>query len=89
MDFGYNWFVYLVRCRDGSYYCGLTTDVSGRLTQHNSGKGSRYTSIRYPVKLLWTREFGLETDARAFEHKIKKWGRDKKEKLIWGLIYNE
>ena len=89
IGFNYNWFVYLVECKDKSYYCGLTTDLPDRLSQHNSGQGSWYTSTRYPVELLWAREFGSEMDARAFEYKIKKWGRAQKEKLIRGLIYND
>lgn len=78
----------MVRCRDGSYYCGITTDLSRRLGQHNSGSGAKYTAGRHPVILLWSREFPSEGGARSFEHKIKNWGRIKKEKLIHGEIYS-
>lgn len=87
--FSYCWWVYIVKCRDSSYYCGLTTDLSQRLTQHNSGQGSRYTARRWPVALTWSREFPSEAEARIFEHKIKNWGKIKKEKLIRGEIYAE
>jgi len=83
-DFSYEWWVYLVRCHDKSYYCGITTDLSRRIDQHNTGKGAKYTAGRYPVKLLWSREFPSEGEARSFEYRIKNWGRIKKEKLIRG-----
>jgi len=85
----YQWWVYLVRCRDGSYYCGITTDLDKRIAQHNKGKGAKYTSGRYPVTLLWSRDFLSEGGARSFEYRVKKWGRIKKEKLIRGEIYIE
>lgn len=89
VGFGYQWRVYLLGCNDGSFYVGFTTDLSIRIEQHNSGMGSKYTSSRYPVKLLWARGFGIEQDARMFEHKIKRWGKMKKHLLIQGKIYGE
>ncbi|MDD5606140.1 MAG: GIY-YIG nuclease family protein [Patescibacteria group bacterium] len=89
VGFNFQWFVYIVGCQDKSYYCGLTTNLPDRLIQHNLGSGSKYTSTRFPVRLLWSREFGSERDARGFEHKIKRWRRQKKEQLMRGLIYNE
>jgi predicted GIY-YIG superfamily endonuclease len=47
-----NWTVYLVRCRDGSLYTGITTDLDRRLAAHNAGTASRYTRSRLPVKLV-------------------------------------
>ncbi|MFH0905493.1 MAG: GIY-YIG nuclease family protein [bacterium] len=86
-QFSYQWLVYIVECSDASYYCGLTTDLAARLTQHNSGRGSLYTSARAPVKLVWAREFDNEMEARAFERRVKNWGRLKKGKLIRGEVY--
>jgi putative endonuclease len=46
------WFVYVVRCRDGSLYTGIARDVNARVTQHNQGRGARYTRGRGPVALV-------------------------------------
>ena len=49
-------YVYIVECADGSYYTGWTTDLRRRLAAHNAGRGSRYTRIRRPVKLVYSEE---------------------------------
>ena len=49
---GRRYSVYLLACADGSYYCGITTDIERRLKQHNAGKGGAYTRSRLPVKLV-------------------------------------
>lgn len=77
-----DWWVYLVRCRDKTYYCGITTDVARRIQEHNTGGGAKYTAGRYPVKLLWSHQCVSEGEARSYEYKIKNWGKIKKEKLI-------
>jgi putative endonuclease len=46
------WFVYLVRCSDGTLYCGIAKDVVDRVNKHNAGKGAKYTKGRRPVRLL-------------------------------------
>ncbi|MCM0756305.1 GIY-YIG nuclease family protein [Desulfovibrio aminophilus] len=51
MSAGTGWFVYLMRCSDGSLYCGVTTDLARRLAEHNAGTGARYTRSRRPVAL--------------------------------------
>ena len=48
------WFVYLLRCGDGSLYCGITDDVSRRLEAHAAGKGAKYTRGRGPLELVYT-----------------------------------
>jgi len=77
-------FVYMLRCRDGSYYVGSATgnDLSKRFQEHQSGLLSGYTSSRLPVELIWSEYFDRITDAIAAERKIKGWGRRKKEALI-------
>ena len=65
------WWVYVLRCRDNSFYCGITKDMERRLGQHNAGKGARYTRGRGPVEVLysWTvpaREVALRQE-RAFK----------------------
>ncbi len=76
-------FVYLLRCSDGSYYCGHTDDLEARLPQHYAG-AIGYTSTRKPVELVWQGEFETRVGAIAFEQQIKGWSRAKKEALIRG-----
>lgn len=48
------WFVYLLRCADGSFYTGITTDLARRVAEHNAGRaGAKYTRARRPVQLVW------------------------------------
>jgi len=81
----------MLQCSDGSFYIGLTTDISKRISEHNSGvlRGS-YTHSRRPVKLVWTGEFPTHEEAFAFERQIKGWSRAKKKALIdedWDKIH--
>ena len=76
-------FVYLLRCADGSYYGGQTDDLDARMQQHYAGDIG-YTSTRKPVELVWQGEFETREGAIAFEQQIKGWSRAKKEALIRG-----
>jgi putative endonuclease len=77
-------FVYMLPCRDGSYYVGSATgdDLTQRIAQHQSGTFPGYTFTRRPVKLVWSEHFPQITDAIAMERKLKGWSRAKKEALI-------
>lgn len=78
-------FVYILRCRDGSYYVGTTRDtLQRRLSEHNAGTYGGYTSTRRPVELVYSQEFAAITDAIAAERQLKGWRRAKKEALIRG-----
>jgi putative endonuclease len=78
-------FVYLVRCRDDTYYVGSTWNLDGRLWQHNhSDDGAAYTRRRRPVVLVWNAEFDSIEQAFAFEKRIAGWRREKKEALMRG-----
>ncbi len=82
-------FAYLLRCADGSYYAGSTTDLPSRLEQHASGLGAVYTSTRLPVELVWCIELENVGAAYALERKLHGWSRAKKELLIagrWDLL---
>ena len=79
-------FVYIVECRDGTYYTGYTPDIDNRLKAHNSGKGAKYTRSRRPVKLIWQREFKSFKKAISEEARIKRLERTKKEGLVRGKI---
>ncbi|RCW49936.1 MULTISPECIES: GIY-YIG nuclease family protein [unclassified Halanaerobium] len=75
-------FVYIVECRDGTFYTGYTTDVERRLEEHNSGEGAKYTRGRYPVELRYKESFGSRSSAQKKEYKIKQLSRREKEELI-------
>ena len=76
-------YVYLLRCFDGSYYCGHTDNIESRMRQHWAGSVG-YTSTKKPVELVWQGEFETREGAIAFERQIKGWSRAKKEALIRG-----
>ncbi|CAN5254690.1 GIY-YIG nuclease family protein [soil metagenome] len=73
---------YMLRCRDGSYYVGCTTDLDGRMGHHEAGTYEGYTSARLPVELVWADEFQFLDDAIAAERRVKGWSRAKKEALM-------
>ena len=77
-----DWYVYILECRDRSYYCGITNNLPQRLHRHNSGQGARYTRSRRPCALVYFEEYGSETTARRREAEIKRWRRPRKESLV-------
>ena len=77
-------YVYVVECRDGSFYTGLTIDVNKRLGQHTSGKGARYTRSRLPIKLVHVETCTSLSAALKRERAIKKMSRGMKEALVSG-----
>ena len=82
-------YVYILRCSDGSYYTGYTDNLERRLAAHQSGKIPGYTETRRPTELVFTEEFASRQDALARERQIKGWTREKKEALIdgdWGQL---
>lgn len=77
------YFVYILRCADGTYYTGYTGDLLRRYKQHQSGAIPRsYTKSRRPVELVWSGEFETKEEARANEKKIKRMKTERKEALI-------
>ena len=76
--------VYLLRCADGTLYCGWTVDVEQRLESHNAGRASRYTRSRLPVELAWSQAQPDRTAARREEARIKALPRAGKLELIAG-----
>lgn len=72
------WFVYVVQCRDSSYYTGVSTDVQHRVDTHNTGKGAKYTRSRRPVRLMWHKQFPSQSDALKFEASFKRLTRIQK-----------
>ncbi len=79
------YFVYILKCADGSYYTGSTADLNKRIHEHQEGlEPSAYTFRRRPVKLIWSEEVETYNEALLHEHLIKGWSRAKKEALIRG-----
>jgi predicted GIY-YIG superfamily endonuclease len=74
--------VYILRCADGSYYTGHTDNLELRLAQPRVGLGSDWTKRRLPVELVWQQSFPSRDEALGAEFKIKPWSRAKKEALI-------
>jgi len=74
--------VYLLRCADGSYYAGHTDDLEKRIGEHLSGASGGYTATRLPLELVWSQECPTRIEALDFERQIKGWSRAKKEALI-------
>jgi putative endonuclease len=72
------WVVYLVRCADGSLYCGVTNDMAKRLKAHNKGKGAKYTRSRGPIELVAASHEMSKSDALKLEHRVKKKKADRK-----------
>ena len=75
--------VYILKCSDGSYYTGITSNLEKRLVDHNRGKHQNsFTYTRRPVTLVFQAEFTDPEQAINVEKQIKKWSRTKKEALI-------
>jgi putative endonuclease len=79
------YFVYLVECRDGSYYCGYTDNLKKRVEAHNKGRGARYTRSRRPVRLVYYEEKEGKQEALRREAQIKSCGRAAKRLLVEGF----
>ncbi len=75
------WFVYIVRCRDGSLYTGIARDVKARIAAHDAGRGARYTRGRGPLVLCATRRCASQGDALRLELAVKRLARPEKERL--------
>ena len=74
--------MYILRCADGTFYTGWTTDPERRTKVHNSGKGAKYTRARRPVELIYYEEFDDKIEAQRREWAIKQLTRAEKETLI-------
>ena len=77
-----SWYVYMLRCGDGTLYTGVTDNVERRLAAHRSGKGAKYTRGRGPLELVYTQEVPDKSAALRREYQIKSLSRSEKERLI-------
>ncbi len=76
--------VYILRCADGSYYTGHTDNLQNRIDQHQAGECEGYTASRRPVELAWAQECVTREEALSAERQIKGWSRKKKEAMMRG-----
>lgn len=77
-----DWFVYIVRCADGTLYTGSTTDPAARTAAHNAGRGAKYTASRRPVRLVYTEDCPSRSAALSREAAVKRLSRRDKERLL-------
>jgi putative endonuclease len=75
-------YVYIVRCKDGTYYTGFTPHIRKRVALHNAGRGAKYTKYRRPVKLIWSKRYRYFRNAFLEEKRIKTLTRKEKGNLI-------
>ncbi len=76
--------MYILQCSDGSYYVGSTPELERRFSEHQAGKGARYTARRRPLTLVFAQEFPSIEQAYRAEKQVQNWGRSKREALIRG-----
>ncbi len=76
------WTVYILRCKDGTLYTGITKDLKRRVEQHNDGKGSKCTQTRRPVEVVYKEKKMGRANALVREAEIKHYSKGKKEELV-------
>jgi predicted GIY-YIG superfamily endonuclease len=76
------WYLYILRCGDGTLYTGITTDVQARFAQHQAGKGAKYTRGRGPLEVVYTEECEDHSAALKRELAVKALSREEKERMI-------
>ncbi|PWB23557.1 GIY-YIG nuclease family protein [Flavobacterium sp. HTF] len=77
------YYVYILKCSDNSYYTGFTNDINRRLNEHSFGLNKEcYTYNKRPLQLMFYTEFNDVLQAIAFEKQVKGWSRKKKEAII-------
>ncbi len=76
------YYVYILRCKDGSYYTGHAKDADKRFEMHKKGRGARYTRMHEPEKLVYIEEFESRSEAMRRERRIKTLSRNNKQQLI-------
>lgn len=79
------WYLYILRCGDGTFYTGITTDVDKRLEAHRSGRGAKYTRGRAPLEVIYRECCGTHSDALKREMEVKRLSREEKQALIFSV----
>lgn len=76
------WYLYILRCKDDTFYTGITTDVEKRLEAHRAGRGAKYTRGRGPLELVYRETCGSHSEALKREYQVKALTRVEKRKLM-------
>lgn len=82
MSGNWHWYVYIIECKDGTYYTGLTWKPELRYEQHLSGLGGKYTRLHGVKKLVYYEEHSDYDLARTREKQIKNWSQEKKKRIL-------
>ena len=77
-----SWCVYILKCTDGTFYTGITTDINRRIKEHGTKKGAKYTKQRGPFKLVYKASFHTRSSASKEEYRIKSLPLHEKLKLL-------
>lgn len=77
-----SWFIYVLETADGSFYTGITTDLTRREADHNSGRGAKYTAARLPVRLMAAWQAADRSHALRLEYAFKRLSRRAKQDMI-------
>ena len=77
------YFAYVLKCSDGTYYSGYTTDIKKREDTHNKGKGAKYTRSRLPVSMVYFEQFSTKSEAMSREYHLKQLSHKEKEKIFF------
>ncbi len=75
-------YIYILECKDGTFYTGWTNNLEKRCKDHNEGKGAKYTKARRPVKLVYYETYETKQEAMHREYEIKQLSRKEKLNLI-------
>ena len=76
------WYVYVLKCSDGSFYTGATSDLKKRFIDHKRGKGGRYTRSHKPIKIVYSERLSSKSQALKKELEIKSWSKQKKIRIL-------
>ncbi len=79
-----SFWVYILRCADGTYYTGHTDNLEQRIAQHHNGELGGYTATRKPLELVFSQPCATREEALAAERQVKGWSRKKKEAMMRG-----
>ncbi|MDQ6983012.1 MAG: GIY-YIG nuclease family protein [Mariprofundus sp.] len=77
-----DWFLYMVRCRNGQIYTGISTNVERRFAEHQAGKGAKYLRGKSPLKLVYQKKIGSHSEALKEEIVMKNMSKSDKEEVI-------
>lgn len=73
-----SWYLYLLECKNGAYYAGITNDLEARFTAHQAGRGARYTRANPPLRILASRAYPDRSAASVAESRLKRLPRSEK-----------